>query len=167
MNTPCHSYLAVGLAVLALAACQQAPQVPEASSAAAQPTEQTPEASSAAAEPAQQTAETSSAAVPDEPRITTEQEFMEKVVGKRLTNKSGYSMIQDDGTMTGAFGKGDKDKLTGPWTWEDQYFCRTAKVGTKDFGHDCLTVEVSGDVVTFKRKKGKGKKTVWKIESGS
>ena len=47
MNTPCHSYLAVGLAVLALAACQQAPQVPEASSAAAQPTEQTAAASSA------------------------------------------------------------------------------------------------------------------------
>ena len=194
MNTPCHSYLAVGLAVLALAACQQAPQVPEASSAAAQPTEQTPEASSAAAEPAQQTAETSSAAaqpteqtpeassaaaepaqqtaetssaaVPDEPRITTEQEFREKVVGKRLTTKGGYVIVQEDGTLMGAFGKGGKDKLTGLWTWEDHY-CRTAKIGTKDFGHDCQTVEVSGDVVTFTRKKGKGKKSVWKIESGS
>ena len=107
-----------------------------------------------------------SAADPDE-RITTEQEFGEKVVGKRLTNKAGYSIVQEDGTMTGAFGKGGKDKLTGPWTWENQYFCRTAKIGTKDFGHDCLVVEVSGDVVTFIRKKGKGKSTAWKIEPGS
>ena len=164
MNTPCHSYLAVGLAVLALAACQQAPQVPEASSAAAQPTVG---GSLAAAEPAQQTTDASSAAVPDDPRITTEQEFREKVVGKRVTNKSGYAILQEDGTITGAFGKGGKDKVTGTWTWEGQYYCRTVKLGSNDPGYDCQVIEVSGDVLTSTRKKGKGKSSVWKIEPGS
>ena len=153
MNTPWHSYLAAGLAVLALAACQQVPQVPEASSAAAQP--------------AQQTAEASSAAVPNETRITTEQEFREKVVGKRLTNKDGYVIVQEDGTMTGAFGKEGKHKLTGTWTWEGQHYCRTVKTGSKDYGRDCQVVEMSGDRFTFTRKKGKGKRSVWKIELGS
>ena len=153
MNTPCHSYLAVSLAVLALAACQPMPEVPEASSTTAQPV--------------QQTAEASSEAVPSESRVTTEQEFREKVVGKRLTNKDGYIVCQEDGTMTGAFGKGGKHKLTGTWTWEGEYYCRTLKVGSKDYGHDCQVIEVSGDVFTSTRKKGKGTSSVWKIEPGS
>ena len=132
-----------------------------------QPWDRRPKASSAAAEPAQQTAETCSAAVPDEPRITIDLECREKVVCKmshrqgRVCNRSRRRYA--DGSVVC---KGGKDKLTGLWTWEDHY-CRTAKIGTKDFGHDCQTVEVSGDVVTFTRKKGKGKKSVWKIESGS
>ena len=88
-------------------------------------------------------------------------------MGRKLTNKDGYVIVQDDGTMTGAFGKGGRHKLTGTWTWEGRHYCRTAKIGSKDYGHDCQVVEVSGDVFTSTRKKGKGKSSVWKIEPGS
>ena len=89
-------------------------------------------------------------------RITTEQGFREKAVGKKLVQKHGYVIVHDDGTLTGAFGK---KKITGTWNWEDTYYCRTAKLGKKDFGHDCQVVEVSGDGLIFIRKKGKGKKS--------
>ena len=153
MKALSRSCIAAGLAGLALAACQPVQQVSDMPAAAAQPTHQT--------------TATSSAAVPSAMRITTEQQFKEKVVGKKLTSKNGYSIAHEDGTLTGAFGKGGKDKLTGTWQWEEQYFCRTATVGKREFGYDCNVVEASGDMLTFTREKGKGKSTQWRIEPGS
>lgn len=98
-------------------------------------------------------------------RIATEQEFREKAVGKKLVYKKGYVIVHDDGSLTGTFGK---KKITGTWSWEDEYYCRTGKVGKKDFGHDCQVVEASGDSLVFITKKGKGKKSApYQIEPES
>ena len=107
---------------------------------------------------------TSWAGAQDESRIMTEEELREKVVGKRITNKDGYVIIHEDGTVTGAFGKGGKDKLTGTWTWEGQHYCRTLKVGGTDYGRDCQVIEVSGDTLASTTEKGKGERSVWKLE---
>lgn len=83
---------------------------------------------------------------------------------KKFTNKNGYAILHEDGTITGEF---NNEITTGTWAWEDGYYCRTVKVGSKDLGHDCQVVEVSGDMLTFKSKKGKGRKGSFRIEPES
>ena len=89
-------------------------------------------------------------------RITTEQEFRATAVGKKMVTKGGYVNFGEDGSLSGEFsGK----KLTGKWSWEDGYFCRTVKLGGKDRGHDCQVVLATEDGVVLHRKKGQGKKS--------
>ena len=95
-------------------------------------------------------------------RITTEQEFREIAVGKKLVTKGGVVYQGEDGTLTGAFGSRE---LTGKWTWEGEYYCRTVQVGDRDFGHDCQAVLVTEDGLVFHRNKGGGKKsTPYQVE---
>ena len=103
---------------------------------------------------------TSSAAVASKRRIKTEQEFHDVVAGRKMTNERGHAIPHEDGSLTGKFGK---YRLTGSWSWEGEFFCRIAKHGTKKLGLDCQTVVVSGDSVTFTRKKGKGKKSIYQL----
>ena len=102
-----------------------------------------------------------SAANSGKKKIETEQEFRDVVVEKRLSNKHGYTMVHEDGTLSGDFGG---KKMTGTWSWDDKYFCRTAKLGSKKFPLNCLTVTVSGDKATFRRNKGMGKRTKYRLE---
>ena len=94
-------------------------------------------------------------------RITTEQEFREVLVGKKTSNKQGYSVLHEDGSMSGDFGR---KELTGTWTWEGEYLCRGGKLGKNKLPRDCLAVIVSGDKMTVIAKKGKGKKRKYKIQ---
>ena len=105
-------------------------------------------------------------AADEKTRIETEQEFREIAVGKKLVYKIGeYVIAHDDGTMSGYFGG---KPLTGNWNWEDGYYCRTGKLGGKSLGEDCQIVELSGNRLTFFRKKGKGGKSgPYKIEPDS
>ena len=89
-------------------------------------------------------------------RITAEQEFRAKAVGKKLVTKSGYVNVGKDGSLRGEFGGRE---LTGKWYWEDGYYCRTVKLGDRDLGHDCQAVLVTEDGMVFHRGKGQGKKS--------
>ena len=133
MRSSALSYLAAGLAALALAA-------------------------SHSIQPAL-------AADPNE-RITTEQGFKEKIVGRKLVQKHGYVIIHDDGKITGTL---RSKKLTGKWNWKEEYYCRTVRLGAKDLGYDCQVVEMSEDSsISFLRKKGKGKRSPsYRIEPAS
>ena len=132
MDTRLRLTLVSALTLLVLAACQLALQVPDVSSAES-----------------------------SEGRITTEQEFRTKVVGKKNISKSGHSTIHKDGSITGNF----RDKeLTGTWTWEGEYFCRTVQLGDRDPHEDCQVIIVSGDEVSFIRKRGEGKTATFQME---
>lgn len=96
-----------------------------------------------------------------EERITTEKEFRAKVAGMQATSQSGYATSHEDGSITGNFNGQD---LTGNWTWEGEYYCRTVMLGDRDLGHDCQVVVVSDDKVTFIRNKGEGKRANYRIE---
>ena len=109
----------------------------------------------------------SSARAQDGTRIMTEQELREKVVGRRISDPSGYVIIHADGTVSGAFGKGGKDKLTGRWTWEGEHYCRTIEVGGTDYGRDCQVLEVSGETLWSTTNEGKGERSSWKLEAAS
>lgn len=131
MKIPVRTFLAAGLAFLALAAWHSVQQVSAADSSV---------------------------------RITTEQEFRDQAIGKKLVIKGGHVIVHDDGTLSGEF---KKKRITGTWSWEDQYYCRTGKLGGKDFGHDCQVVEVSKGAMIFKGNKGKKKGASYRIEPAS
>ena len=110
---------------------------------------------------AQQAGDASSSTVPGKRRITTEREYRDAVVGKRFGNKDGYFVVHDDGTFTGKFGN---KKLTGKWTWEDEFYCRSGKLGSRKIKRDCQVIFLEGDTVTNHRKKGKGKKVTYRLQ---
>ena len=104
----------------------------------------------------------SSKTVSSKKRITTEQAFRDLLVGRKLSIENGYSILHEDGSLGGEFGE---SPLTGTWSWEGKFLCRIARHGNKNLGLDCLAVAVSGDNVTFTRKKGKGKKVTYRLEA--
>ena len=99
-------------------------------------------------------------------QITTKEQYLEAVVGKRLVNvenDSVWVMKHPDGSITGEAGS---KAITGTWTWEGTFWCRTIKVGGKDRGSDCLKMVIDGDMISSTRNKGKGEKTpVYRISN--
>lgn len=152
------------LAVVSLAGCETPPMKEDGkmadSSAMSEKSETT--TMDAGAEKSQAKAQ-----APAEMRITTEERFRELVVGKKLVMKYGHGMSHPDGTLTGLYRvKGNrKAELTGNWTWEGEYYCRSGMLGADELPWDCLVVIVKDKKVTFIRGEGKGQKTTHKIES--
>lgn len=85
-------------------------------------------------------------------RISTEAEFSQLVVGKKLTLGKNWFVIRKNGSLKGDF---NGEKLKGAWQWRDGYWCRTLKSHSKNT--DCQLWEVSGDEFRVTRAKGKGK----------
>lgn len=84
--------------------------------------------------------------------IDTEEKFREQIVNRKLTLKSNWVVIKDDGTMEGNFGK---KPIAGTWTWEDRYWCRTMTTHSKNT--DCQSYRVTPAGIVVARNKGKGK----------
>lgn len=89
-------------------------------------------------------------------RITTEAEYMQKIVGKKLVTGKDFVKIEKNGKMKGKFGGA---KLVGAWKWQQGYWCRTIRLGGKDRGSDCQVVMVSDTQMYSIRKQGKGDKS--------
>ena len=100
-------------------------------------------------------------ASPGKRRITTEEQFRDGVVGKRVISENGYVVMHEDGTLSG---KAGGKKITGKWWWKGKYLCRTAKLGGKSRGQDCQTIFLEGDKLTGHRKKGKGEPFAFRIQ---
>ena len=89
--------------------------------------------------------------------ITTEEQFRETIVDKRFTglkSTASYFISRADGRLVGEH-KGKT--VSGTWTWEGAFYCRTLKLGEKALGSDCQKVAFDGEVASFTRKKGEGK----------
>ena len=93
--------------------------------------------------------------------IITEQEFLEKIVGAKLTfysgdaQDSGYEwfVVNGDGTLNGEHGGMDQ---SGNWVWTDQFWCRTKSVGGRVLGNDCQLVTIIDNKVVFQHMRGNG-----------
>ena len=105
-------------------------------------------------------AEPSLADTADNGRITTEQEYRDLVVGKKLGFSHGYFVSHEDGVLTGEVAE---KQFSGTWTWNDQYLCRTGTLGEKKLRRRCYVIVVSGDEVTYIRDKGKGKEITYRM----
>jgi hypothetical protein len=58
-----------------------------------------------------------------------------------------------DGTIRGsAFGR----QVSGDWSWQDGYFCRTLFWGKRNLGYNCQEVRRKDDTVTFQSDRGTG-----------
>lgn len=147
MSTAIRLSFVAGLALLALAACQTAEQAPEATPADAQPGEQAAEAPAAAS--------------PGDGRITSEDEYRTTIVGKRLVWESGSATHHEDGSITGNVG--DRE-MTGTWSWQDGFYCRSIRISNTRVPDDCQILIVSGDELTVIRDGGMGDIATFRIE---
>ena len=87
-------------------------------------------------------------------RITTEKEFREQIVDRELTGNRTILQYISDGRMVGMV-RGQQ--IEGKWDWTGTTVCRTATVGSRTLGHDCIAIFVIGDLVVIVRDEGRGK----------
>ena len=96
-----------------------------------------------------------------ERRILTEEEFRRLVEDRKQNAGWGYVINRKDGSIRG-FYKGEF--VSGEWSWEGEYYCRDVAIGTRDLGHDCQVVAVSGNRIAYTRKKGSGQTSSFELE---
>jgi hypothetical protein len=75
------------------------------------------------------------------------------VGGKSLTSLGVSLTVSPSGNISGrAFGS----TVSGTWTWNNGYFCRTLKAGSKVLARNCQLVQQNGNRVRFFADKGAG-----------
>jgi hypothetical protein len=95
---------------------------------------------------------TSPAMAADYVRVTDRGAFVNLVSGKSLTSLGVKLKVSSSGSIAGsAFGR----TVTGAWTWNDGYFCRTMQAG-KVFERNCQVVQQNGNRLRFIADKGAG-----------
>jgi hypothetical protein len=86
-------------------------------------------------------------------RVTDRTAFVGLVEGKALTSLGVKLIVTSDGGISGrAFGR----DVTGRWTWNEGYFCRTMQAGDRQFARNCQVVERVGDRIRFIADRGAG-----------
>jgi hypothetical protein len=86
-------------------------------------------------------------------RIATRDAFLALVEGRTLVGDGVSLDVAADG---GIRGRGFGLRVSGSWTWEDGFFCRTLETLIRDFPRDCQTVARRGDVLRFTAERGTG-----------
>jgi hypothetical protein len=86
-------------------------------------------------------------------RVTDRVAFVNLVGGKSLTSLGVSLTVSPSGNISGrAFGS----TVSGAWTWNNGYFCRTLKAGDKVFALNCQVVQQNGNRIRFIADKGTG-----------
>lgn len=86
-------------------------------------------------------------------RVSDRGAFVALVSGKSLTSLGVSLSVSPSGTISGrAFGS----TVSGAWTWNEGYFCRTLKAGEKVFARNCQLVQQKAGRVRFIADKGAG-----------
>ena len=86
-------------------------------------------------------------------RITSRDDFVQAVDQRRLTTLGVALVVTPGGRIGGsAFGS----DVTGDWTWDKGWFCRTLAWGSRSWPRNCQLVERTGDALRFTSDKGTG-----------
>jgi hypothetical protein len=89
----------------------------------------------------------------DYARVTDRGVFVNLVSGKSLTSLGVSLTVSPSGSIGGrAFGS----TVSGAWTWNNGYFCRTLKAGDRVFARNCQLVQQTGDRIRFIADNGAG-----------
>jgi hypothetical protein len=89
----------------------------------------------------------------DYARVTDRGAFVSLVGGKSLTSLGVSLSVSPSGSISGrAFGS----TVSGTWTWNDGYFCRTLKAGARVFPRNCQLVQQKTGRIRFIADKGTG-----------
>lgn len=93
--------------------------------------------------------------------IVTKQAFLDQVAGRRLIQGDSWVIITPQGTVEGM--GPDRNLVSGSWSWEDRFYCRTIHFDGKDLPEDLQVVTVEGDQVSFVHDRGNGDTMTWTI----
>ncbi|MEO0487431.1 MAG: dihydrodipicolinate reductase [Pseudomonadota bacterium] len=89
-------------------------------------------------------------------KIDSRDAFLNTLDGRDLTIRL-YALsleVAENGKINGrAVGR----DVTGAWTWEDGYFCRSLKWGQMDIPYNCQLVEAHGNKMRFTTDRGEGR----------
>lgn len=87
-------------------------------------------------------------------RVTSADDFLGLVQGKRLTRLGITLVVSRDGSISGrAFGR----DVTGDWDWSsDGYFCREMNFGQRLIPRNCQEVLINGTTIRFIADEGAG-----------
>ncbi|EBA16573.1 hypothetical protein RSK20926_22649 [Roseobacter sp. SK209-2-6] len=97
------------------------------------------------------TLQTTTASSDDFTRITTKQQYVKLIVGKRWHVGDGYALAKRNGKLTGEFGG---KELVGVWAWRNKMWCRTLETHAKDT--DCQIISVNGKQMRIVKNQGQG-----------
>ncbi|MEH6832003.1 MAG: dihydrodipicolinate reductase [Sulfitobacter sp.] len=86
-------------------------------------------------------------------KINSAAEFTNLVTGKTLTRPLVRVKVSPDGSITG---RGMTWDVSGNWTWENGYFCRSLEWGGDDLGYNCQEVKASAGKIRFTSDEGSG-----------
>lgn len=93
--------------------------------------------------------------------ITTKQQFLDKVVERKLLQGDSWVVIHENGTVEGQGPKGGK--VSGNWDWEGNYYKRLIVFDDETLPEDFQAVFIADDTVTFTHDKGQGESVSWTI----
>jgi hypothetical protein len=86
-------------------------------------------------------------------KVTSEVEFKTLVSGKILSRPLVRLQVDPSGAISG---KGAAWDVTGSWTWQNGYFCRSLEWGGDDLGYNCQEVTASAGKIRFTSDQGSG-----------
>ena len=86
-------------------------------------------------------------------KVETQSDFVSAVNGKTLTRPLVKLTVSPNGGISGTGAVWD---VSGSWTWQNGYFCRSLEWGGDDLGYNCQQVEVGGSKIRFTADKGGG-----------
>lgn len=86
-------------------------------------------------------------------KVNSADEFKQIVSGKTLTRPLIKLQVGPSGEISG---RGAAWEVTGNWSWEGGYFCRSLEWGGDDLGYNCQEVRVSGSKIRFTSDQGTG-----------
>jgi hypothetical protein len=92
--------------------------------------------------------------------VTSRDAFLDLVGGKTLTRTLVKLNVLPDGSISGS---GASWPVTGKWSWENGYLCRSLNWGGDDMGYNCQEVKVNGDKVRITSDKGTGESAEFRL----
>ena len=94
-------------------------------------------------------------------KIEDQDTFMSLIQGKELTRPFVNLTVTPDGRIEGM---GLSWEVTGQWTWEDGFFCRSLFWDGDDLGYNCQEVKANGTRLRFTSDQGSGRSAVFRLD---
>ncbi|MEO0378931.1 MAG: dihydrodipicolinate reductase [Pseudomonadota bacterium] len=93
-------------------------------------------------------------------QVTSRDAFLQLVSGKTLTRPLVKLNVIADGTISGS---GASWPVSGEWSWQNGYLCRSLYWGGDDLGYNCQEVKSNGERVRITSDKGTGQSAVFRL----
>ena len=93
-------------------------------------------------------------------QVTSKGDFMQLIAGKTLTRTLVKINVLPDGSISG---KGAGWDVSGEWSWQNGYLCRSLYWGGDDLGYNCQEVKTNGEKVRITSDRGEGQSADFRL----